>query len=161
MFGDRMKTITCLTLAGLAAVLALAACASVPAPPHVAYPATYQIQVGNTQVLSAYGPQNSNVTAAQRITVQPNAVLYYQVVSPVAVSLYVYQDNGDATRTLIGQAQGTTFNSTVTPATASLEFAFAVANANSSGTLQFTVADQPLAAAPLPPAAPPPTMPTQ
>src|SRR6185312_9561742 len=109
------------------------------------------LQVGNTQVISAYGPQSSNVTAAQRIAVAPDVPLYYSVTSPVAVTVYVYQDNDDGTRSLVGQMQGTTFNSSVTPATAALEFAFAVTNANSSGMLQFTISDQPLAVAAPPP----------
>jgi hypothetical protein len=117
--------------------------------------------VGNSQVLSAYGPQSSNVTGLQRVTVAPNVPLYYAVVSPVAITVYVYQDNDDGTRTLVGQMQGMTFNSSITPATTALEFAFAVTNANSSGTLQFTISDQPLAAAAPPPAAPPPALPAQ
>jgi len=146
---------------GLALALFLAGCESQPMAPHVNYPSTYQVQVGNTQVLSAYGPQSSNVTAAQQVTVAPRVPIYYQVVSPVAVTVYVYQDESNGTRTLIGQMQGMTFSSSITPAASSLEFAFAVANANSSGTLQFTVNDQPMAPAPLPPAAPPPSLPTR
>jgi hypothetical protein len=145
---------------GLALALVLGGCASQPMVPHIAYPATYTIQVGNSQAISAYGPQNSNVTAAQQVTVAPGVPIYYQVVSPVAVTVYVYQDEVNGTRSLIGQMQGMTFTSSITPAVSSLEFAFAVANANSSGTLQFTINDQPLAPAPAPMAAPPPAMPS-
>jgi hypothetical protein len=143
---------------GAALALVLAGCESQPMAPHIAYPATYTIQVGNTQVLSAYGPQNSNVTAAQQVTVAPGVPIYYQVVSPVAVTVYLYQDNADSSRTLIGQMQGMTFTSSVTPQVSSLEFAVAVANANSSGTLQLTLSDRPLAPAAPPMAAPPPAM---
>ncbi|HVW21637.1 MAG TPA: hypothetical protein VHC86_10505 [Opitutaceae bacterium] len=154
-----MKHPRLLPLAALALLLA-GGCAT-DSYPHITYPATYTLQVGNSQVSSSYGPQSSNVTAAQRVTVAPDVPLYYAVVSPVAVTVYVYQDNSDGTRTLVGQMQGMTFNSSVTPATSALEFAFAVTNANSSGTLQFTISDQPLATAAPPPAAPPPALPAQ
>lgn len=144
---------------GLALALALAGCATPAGAPHIAYPATYQIQVGNSQAISAYGPQNANVTAAQQVTVAPGVPIFYQVVSPVAVTVYLYEDQPNGTRSLIGQMQGTTFSSSVTPSTGSLEFAFAVANANSSGMLQFTIDDRPQAPAAPPPAAPPPTLP--
>ncbi len=156
-----MKTKLCSSALGLALVLLLGGCESASLPPHVPYPSTYSVQVGNTQVLSAYGPQNSNVTAAQQVTVVPGVPIYYQVVSPVAVTVYLYQDEVNGTRTVIGQMQGMTFTSSITPAVSSLEFAFAVANANSSGTLQFTINDRPLAPAAPPAAAPPPAMPAQ
>jgi hypothetical protein len=156
-----MKTKLYSSAFGLALALLLGGCESAPMVPHIAYPATYQIQVGNTQVLSVYGPQNSNVTAAQQVTVAPGVPIYYQVVSPVAVTVYVYQDEVNGTRTLIGQMQGMTFTSSITPPVSSLEFAFAVANANSSGTLQFTINDSPMAPAVPPMAAPPPALPGQ
>jgi hypothetical protein len=156
-----MKTNSSFSALGIALALVLGGCATAPMVPHVAYPATYSIQVGNTQVLSVYGPQNSNVTAAQQVTVAPGVPIYYQVVSPVAVTVYVYQDEVNGTRTLIGQMQGMTFSSSITPPVSSLEFAFAVANANSSGLLQFTINDQPMTPAAPPMAAPAPVLPAQ
>ena len=154
-----MKTKLYSSALALALAVAFAGCESEPMAPHIAYPATYQVQVGNSQVISTYGPQSSNVTAAQQVTVAPGVPIYYQVVSPVAVTVYVYQDEVNGTRTLIGQMQGMTFSSSITPVVSSLEFAFAVANANSSGLLQFTINDRPMAPAAPPMAAPPPTMP--
>ena len=155
-----MKTKLFSSAFALGLALVLAGCESQTSAPHVAYPSTYQIQVGNSQVISAYGPQNSNVTATQQVTVAPGVPIYYQVVSPVAVTVYVYQNQFNGTPALVGQMQGTSFTSSITPGVASLEFAFAVANANSSGTLQFTINDQPLAqVAPMP--APPPPVPGQ
>jgi hypothetical protein len=154
-----MKTKLNFSAFGLGLALLLAGCES-PSAPHIAYPSTYQIQVGNSQAISAYGPQNANVTATQQVTVAPGIPIYYQVVSPVGVTVYVYQNQAGSSPMLVGQMQGTSFTSSITPATSSLEFAFAVANANSSGTLQFTINDQPLAAVP-PMPAPPPPMPAQ
>jgi hypothetical protein len=126
----------------------LSGCAT-PAPtvPKVAYPVTYQINVGNTEVSAPAGPQNLNVNATQQVTVQPGATLYYQVISPVAVTMYIYADGDGGSHALLGQMQGTSFTSSILPSTSSLEFAFAVAQANSSGTLQFTISDQPIAPA--------------
>lgn len=147
-------------LACLGLALLAAGCESTTSPyPHITYPATYQLQVGNSQVNSSYGPQSSNVTASQRVTVEPGVPLYYQVVSPVAVTAYVYQDDSSGNHTLIGEMQGTDFNSSITPQTQALDFAFAVSNANSSGTLQFTLSDRPIARPPTPAPPPPPPPP--
>ena len=115
--------------------------------PKVTYPVTYQIQLGNTQVRSDYGPQNLNVKATQDVTVSPDQPLYYQVGSPVEAVVYVYELGPQNERTLLGQNQGTSFSAYVLPRTETLEFAFSVAQANSSGVLQFTISDQPIAAA--------------
>jgi hypothetical protein len=155
-----MKTKLYSSAFGLALALLLGGCDSQPMVPHIAYPSSYQIQVGNSQVISAYGPQNSNVTAAQQVTVAPGVPIYYQVVSPVPVTVYVYQTDVSGSPALIGQMQGMTFTSSITPAVSSLTFAFAVANANSSGTLQFTINDQPMATM-APAMAPPPPPPAQ
>lgn len=109
------------------------------------YPITYQVKVGNTQVLSGYGPQNINVNARQVVAVEPGEMFYYQVVSPLNVTVYVYEQEKNGTeRRLVSQMQGTAFTSSVTPEQNSLEFLFSVTNANTSGSIQFTVSDRPL-----------------
>jgi hypothetical protein len=126
----------------------LAGCATSPPMPSVTYPVTYQINLANSQVAaSGYGPQNLNVAATQQVTVEPGQTLYYQVNSPVAVTLSIYADDGAGNRTALGQLQGTSFTSSVLPSTAHLDFAFSVAQPNSSGTLQFTLSDRPIAPA--------------
>lgn len=135
-------------LAVLGSVLVFAGCASTPPPPSIVYPVTYQIQVGNTQVTSVNGPQNTNIAASQIAAVVPGAPLYYQVVSPVIVVVTAYErayPNDPASRRQIGQMQGTTFTSSIVPTTATMEFTFAVAQTNSSGVLQFTLSDHPIA----------------
>ncbi len=143
----KTKVPSCLGLVALA--LAAAGCTSTSLP-RVTYPVTYQIQLSNTQVRSDYGPQNLNVNATQDVSVSPEQPLYYQVSSPVEVVAYVYELDAPGQRTLLGQNQGTLFNSYVVPPTSTLEFVFSVAQANSSGVLQFTISDQPIA-----PTAPP------
>jgi hypothetical protein len=139
---------------GLAGLL-LSGCSSAPPPPHVAYPAAYQIEIGNTRALTAYKQQSPDVTAAQQAEVVPAVPLYYRVVSPVATTVFVYQDNPDASRTLIAEMYGTSFNSTVTPDTGSVEFAFAVAQPTHGATLHLAFSDRPLPIAPATKAAAP------
>jgi hypothetical protein len=130
------------------AVLAITGCSSVPPPPSIVYPVTYQIQVGNTQVNSTSGPANTNIAASQVAAVIPGAPLYYQVVSPVIVVVTAYErayPNDPASRRQVGQMQGTTFTSSIVPTTGTMEFTFAVAQTNSSGVLQFTLSDHPIA----------------
>ncbi len=138
-----MKTMLQSSLALLGLALAGAGCTTTSLP-RVTYPVTYQIQLSNTQVRSDYGPQNLNINATQDVTVSPNEPLYYQVSSPVEVVVYVYELDAVNQRTLLGQNEGTLFNSYVVPPTSTLEFVFSVAQANSSGVLQFTISDQPI-----------------
>lgn len=124
--------------------LVLAGCGTTPPMPRVSYPVTYQIQVGNTQVRSDYGPQNLNLNATQDVTVPPGQPLYYQIVSPVDIIVYVYEGNSQGSHTFLGQNQGTMFTSSVVPNTSSLQFAFSVTQPNSTGALRFTISDQPI-----------------
>ncbi|HKB90626.1 MAG TPA: hypothetical protein VKC60_08945 [Opitutaceae bacterium] len=129
----------------------MAGCASSPPPrPRINYPVTYQINIGNTQVRSEYGPQNLNVSATQQVMVQPGQPLYYQVYSPVNVTVYVYERASSNTRRLLGQMQGTSFTTAVTPSVDMLEFVFSAAQSNTGGVVQFTLSDRPLAVSPPP-----------
>ena len=139
-----MKTKIVATL-GLIALALLGAGCTTSYLPKVNYPVTYQIQLGNTQVRSNYGPQSLNVNATQDVTVSPDQALYYQVTSPVEVVVYVYEVESGGDRALLGQNQGTSFTSSILPRTSTLEFVFSVAQANSSGVIQFTLSDQPIA----------------
>lgn len=132
------------------ALLALTACvAPTPPRPVVAYPVSYQVQVGNTQVSASDGPQNLNVSATQDVSVEPGKTLYYQVASPIDVTLSLYElPASTATSTArVAQMQGTTFTSSITPTTSLVRFTFGASQANSSGTLRFTLSDRPIAPA--------------
>jgi len=131
-----------LTLGALALAFIVSGCATTP---RVNYPITYQINVGNSQVLSGYGPQNLNVNATQVVAVEPGKTFYYQVVSPLDVTVYVYEHPEANERRLVSQMQGTAFTSSVVPNMDSLEFLFSVTKANTSGTIQFTISDRPIA----------------
>jgi hypothetical protein len=138
-----------LALAIPLSLLALTACvAPTPPRPAVSYPVSYQVQIGNTQVRANDGPQNLNVSATQDVSVEPGKTLYYQVVSPIAVTLTLAEVPAPSTTTTpIAQMQGTTFTSSITPTTSALRFTFTASQANSSGTLRFTLSDEPIAAA--------------
>jgi hypothetical protein len=108
-------------------------------------PMTYQIPIGISQVSNAYGVQNLTVNATKDLAVQAGAVLYYQVVSPVNLTFYVFDKTGPGPGgTLLGQLQGTTFTSQVTPQSSTLEFVFSAAQMGTGGTVQFTVSDRPI-----------------
>ena len=138
----------------LVGLLALTACvAPTPPRPVVAYPVSYQVQVGNTQVSANDGPQNLNVSATQDVSVDPGKTLYYQVVSPIDVTLSLYElpvsnaVNAATAGSRIAQMQGTTFTSSITPSTSVVRFTFTASQANSSGNLRFTLSDRPIAPA--------------
>jgi hypothetical protein len=87
-----------------------------------------------------------NVSASQNVTVQPQETLYYQVNSPIGVTLYIYDKTSSGERgSLLGTMQGTQFTSSVTPDSSVLEFVFTSSQTNSNGTLAFTLSDTPLA----------------
>lgn len=136
-------------------LLALTACvAPTPPRPVVAYPVSYQVQVGNTQVTANTGPQNLNVAATQDVSVEPGKTLYYQVTSPIDVTLSLYElpyTNSPSTR--LAQTQGTTFTSSITPTSSAVRFTFTASQPNTSGTLRFTLSDRPIAPAVTTPAA--------
>jgi len=146
-----MKTTSLLLpLAALAALLG--GCASPQPPlPTVHYPVTYQVPIGNTSAQASAGPQSLNINATQDVEVQPGIPLYYQIVSPVNVTVYLYEKVGVAPGgNLLGNMQimaGVPTTNQLTPRTTSLEFTFSATQTNSSGTLQFTLSDQPIAAA--------------
>jgi hypothetical protein len=152
-----MKTQFVITIVGILLAAFLGGCAETNPPlPQIHYPVTYQVPVGNRQAQSNYGPQNLSVNATQDVTVQPGVPLYFQVVSPIPVNTYVYDRSGPSGNgSLITQLSGTTFTSSVTPESTTLEFSFQPLQANTSGTLQFTLSDQPLTnpapAEPVPP----------
>jgi len=146
-----MKTKLFATLSAVALALGLAGCDSTT----YTYPMTYQIPIGSSQVTSAYGPQNLNVSASKDISVQPGVPLYYQVVSPISLTLYIFDKTGPGTGgPMLGQMQGENVTSSVTPSSGTLEFVFSAAQMNTGGTVQFTISDRPLAAAMNPAMAP-------
>lgn len=135
-----------LLISFVAAVALLAGCATTANVPRVNYPVTYNVQVGNTQVATNVGGQNLNVAATQQVEVEPGEPLYYRVNSPVDVTVSVYEVASTGDRSLLGQMRGTSFTTSVMPSTRAVEFSFAAAQANSAGTLQFTLSDEPIAA---------------
>jgi hypothetical protein len=153
-----MNTQLLIALAGFLIAALMGGCAETNPPlPQVHYPVTYQVPVGNRQATSNYGPQNLSVSATQDVTVQPGTPLYFQVVSPIPVTAYVYDKSSpSANGSLLTQMSGTTFTSSVTPDSTNLEFSFQPTQANTSGTLQFTLSDQPIAGAPSAPPEPVP-----
>ena len=130
-------------------LLALTACvAPTPPRPVVAYPVSYQVQIGNTQVRANDGPQNLNVSATQDVSVEPGKTLYYQVSSPIDVTLSLYELPSSTTPSArLAQTQGTTFTSSIVPTTSAVRFTFTATQPNSSGTLRFTLSDRPIAPA--------------
>lgn len=151
-----MKTRFIAPLAGLALLL-LAGCETST----IQYPITYQVPIGNSQVTSAYGPQNLNVSGVQDAPAVPGEPLYFQVVSPVYLTLYAFDKTGPGSGgTQLNVSQGTFFNTSVTPTGNTVEFVFSAAQQGTGGTVQFTVSDHPIPSAmPQPPPQPVPAMP--
>lgn len=146
-----MKTKFITPLAALA-VCFFAGCATTS----VQYPITYQVPIGNSTVTSAYGPQNLNVSGVQDAPAIPGEPLYYQIVSPVNLSLYIFDKTGPGPGgPRLAQSQGTFFNTSVTPTGNTVEFVFSAAQQGTGGTVQFTVSDHPIPSA-MPMAAPAP-----
>jgi hypothetical protein len=145
---------------GLSA-FALAVCLGGCTTTTTSLPMSYQIPIGNSQVSNAFGVQNLSVNATQDVTVPPNSTLYYQVISPVNLTFYVFDKTGNIPGgTLLGKLQGTTFTSQAISRTGTLEFVFSADQMNTGGTVQFNVSDRPLAPATpvmMPAAAPAPT----
>jgi hypothetical protein len=128
----------------------LAGCSAPPAEkrPVVAYPITYDVPVGNTQVKASTGPQDLNISSTQQVTAEVGEALYYQIVSPVPVTVSVYErTNANQARVLMREFQGTSFTDAIVPSNPNLEFVFAAQQANTGGTLKFTLSDRPLAPA--------------
>jgi hypothetical protein len=114
--------------------------------PMIVYPVTYDVPVGNTQVSASTGAQNLKVSPTQEVTADVGEPLYYQIVSPVPVNVAIYERRSpDRGRVLVREFQGTSLTNSIIPAEPHLEFQFAALQPNSSGTLQFTLSDRPLA----------------
>lgn len=141
-----MKTNRLLVAVSAAGLLAAGCATTVPAP-QVAYPVTYQIPVGNTNVRAVNGPQDLAVAATQRVSVEPGDPLYYRIASPVDVTVQIYQLLPSGSRTLLTQVQGSNITNAMRPTTPALDFVFQAAQPNSNGTLTFTISDEPIAAA--------------
>ena len=138
-----MKAIKFLPLLALLVAFGLSGCDSAPS---VAYPVTYRIPIGNSTVTSAYGPQNLNVNATQDVSVAPGSTLYYSVTAPVNLQFYVFDKTGPGPGgTQLGQMQGSNFASSIVSQTGTLEFVFSAAQANTGGTVSFTISDRPMA----------------
>ena len=76
---------------------------------------------------------------------QPGLPLYYSVVAPVNLSFYVFDKTGPGPGgTQLGTMQGSAFASSVTSQTGTVEFVFSAAQANTGGTVTFTISDRPI-----------------
>ncbi|HEY3756444.1 MAG TPA: hypothetical protein VGL42_09880 [Opitutaceae bacterium] len=148
-----MKTRFPVILASLA-LLALAGCDTVPS---VQYPITYQVPIGNSTVTSAYGPQNLNVSGQQSVPAIPGQPLYFQIASPVNVTLYVFDQTGPGPGgPQLVQSVGSFWNQPVTPTGRNVEFVFSATQQGTGGTVQFTVSDHPIPSSmPVTPPVPP------
>jgi hypothetical protein len=133
--------------------LFLAGCNSAPT-----YPVTYNIPVGYSQVATPYGTQSINVSATHDSNVAPGVPMYYQVTSPIPVSVYVFDKTGPGPGgALLNQTQGTNLTSSASSTSGILEFVFSIAQAYTNGTVQLTVSDQPLSPTATPLGPPPMT----
>jgi hypothetical protein len=144
------KILAC--LAASAAALFLAGCNSTPT-----YPVTYNIPVGYSTVATPYGTQSINVSATHDSNVAPGVPMYYQVNSPIPVTVYVFDKTGPGPGgPLLNQTQGTNVTSSASSTSGILEFVFSIAQAYTSGTVQLTISDQPLSPSATPLGAPAP-----
>jgi hypothetical protein len=141
-----MKTRSLISVLGAMAAVWLAGCATTADVPRVSYPVTYNIQVGNTQVATSAGGQNLNIAPTQQVEVVPREPLYYRVDSPVDVTVSVFEIGRSGERSLLGQMRGTSFTTSVMPTSSQVEFSFSASQPNSSGTVQFTLSDEPIRA---------------
>jgi len=125
-------------------VLFIVGCGT-PSAPRAACPVTYSIQVDNTLAHSDTSPQNPGMNPTQDVAVASGRRLYFQVVSPVDVTVYFFGVDGQGERVFLGQMQGRTFTSSVTPNANTLEFVFVATQPNSRATVKFTLSGQPIA----------------
>jgi len=122
-------------------LLALVGCESTP----YNYPMSYSVPIGNSTVSNAYGPQNLNVSGVQDVPCVAGQPLYYNATAPVNLTFYAFDKTSPGPGgPQLNQSQGTYFNGSVTPTSSTVEFVFSVAQANTGGTVQFTVSDHPL-----------------
>jgi len=140
-------------LPALALGLLLGACETGPARrPPVAYPASFPVAVGGAAI-PGYGTPDSAVTAVHPLEVRPNRPVYYQVLAPSPVTVFVYQAAEKAGHTLLERKQGRIVTGSVTPTGARLEFAFGGASAGGGVEVQVTVSDEAIPGPPPPPPA--------
>jgi hypothetical protein len=126
--------------AAIAAAFFLAGCDTAPN-----YPVTYQIPIGFSQVATVYGVQNVNVSATHDSTVVPGVPFFFQISSPVGLTLYVFDKTGTGPGgVLLSQMQGTNITSSATATSSTMEFVFSTAQAYTGGTVQLTVSDHAL-----------------
>jgi hypothetical protein len=131
----------------------LAACASnnTPPLPMVHNPVTYQVPLGGPSV-PHIGDPHLEVGASQDVSVQPGKPLFFEIRSPVDVTVYLYEKVGAAPNAnLLRHMEvhaGTPVSAHIVPPSSSIEFLFSNHGANPNGTLQFTLSDQPLAGGP-------------
>ena len=137
-----MKNLILLISAAVA--LVFAGCASEPEVAHVHYPVTYQVQVGNTKAVSDYGPQNLKTEATQRVTVEPGLPLYYHVESPFEVLVTVAESPTPDMKHEVSNMSGSSFTTSITPQTPTIEVTFSAAHPNTGGILKFTLSDKPI-----------------
>ena len=77
----------------------------------------------------------------------PRELLYYRLSSPVDVTVSVYEFDAQGQRTLLGQMRGTSFTTSVMPSNSRVEFdVMPSSQPATSGLVQLTVSDQPIAA---------------
>jgi hypothetical protein len=133
-----LKTLPSLT--AIAAALFLGGCNTAPD-----YPVTYQIPIGySPQITSAYGVQNLNICATHDLSVKPGVPIYFQVVSPVNMTVYVFDKTGSGPGgVLLRQLQGSSNISSATSTSGTLELVFS-SEPYKGGTVQLTVSDRPL-----------------
>lgn len=133
-------TTKCFSLgAALVAGAMLAGCATSE------YPMTYSVPIGTATVTSAYGPQNLVVNGVQDVAATPGVPLYYSAISPVNVVVYVFDKSSSSTgEPILSQMQGTSFYSSVTPQSSTVEFVFSAAQPNTGGAVQLTINNAPL-----------------
>ena len=131
--------------ASLAVAAFLSGCAS-PAPvAGVEYPATYSIRLAERSDGGGSAAPSTRLT--QEVRVVPRELLYYRLSSPVDVTVSVYEFDAQGQRTLLGQMRGTSFTTSVMPTNSRVEFDVRLsAQPATSGLVQFTVSDQPIAA---------------
>jgi len=132
-----MKSRILSLLAGLAACLLSAGCAE-----YGPYPASYQLPIGAPYLTSEFGPLNMSVNAVQEVNAQPGEKLYYQVVSPTTVQIYVYDPYGQGQ--ILSQFEGSTFNSAVRPNGDRVKFIISAIQPVPGGFVQLTVSDNPI-----------------
>lgn len=125
----------------LGVFLALAGCAT-----YQSNPVTYEVPFGPAQVRSDFGPSSIVVNGIQDVPVRAGAPAYFQLVSPVNVTLYAFDRVGTGPGgPLLSQLQGTSFYTSVLPTSGTVEFVISATQPVTGGSAQLTVSDSPMA----------------